>query len=199
MRELTFCEYVEGYMFDSYEKWSSVIRQQYATSAAISSSLFGKPRLTLNTLFGKDPTLPGIEKTFGLVPLQDFPNDIEPLPKESVLKLMEFSKERKLDLWNEHRGKAAINEEDRLLSRAAQDDYLWGKWMYAMSTSGRPSQESVLQWAQNAVNEQTLNAPAYFIDVCKRKGIDPNSEWNKQLGESRLHIQNQLFEGMLNA
>lgn len=199
-RELTFAEYVEGFLFNNYEQWTIAMRQQYAVSAGIGTALFGKPGVSLETLFGLSDSYGGQDsekKAAGLIPLHHFPYDITPLPRESVLKLMEFSRERKLDLWNDERGKAAINTDDRLLSRVAQDDYLWKKWQYAMS-SGRPSQETVYRWAENALHEKMLSPSGYFIDKCLRDGKDPQTEWDRLLGPSRGVIQESLFSGMLN-
>lgn len=196
---MTIAEYVETYLFAQYQEWERVLRQQVAVAAGIQTGAFGKPQLTMDDLFHGRIT-PMTEGHEGLKLLNNFPYDTPMLPEKSVIDLLNFSKRRHDGIWDEARGHAALNENDRLLSRVAQDDYLWVKWQHAITQSGViPSVDIVRQWAENQVNKRLLTPPGYFIDKCRRKGLDPQTEWVRSLGPSYKTIQDQLFSGMIQA
>jgi len=198
--KLTYKEYIEGYLFAQYREWESILKQQVAVAAGIQTGAFGKPRLTMEDLFFGTQSDTTTFEYQGLRLLENFPYDTPMLPHKSVVDLLNYSKKKKTNLWDDVRGKAALNEGDRLLSRVAQDDYLWKKWTYALETSSaRPSVDIVRQWAENEANSRLLHPPGYYIDMCVRKGKDPQKEWTRALGPSGQAIQEQLFSGMLHA
>ena len=174
---------------------------QYAITAGIATGLFGKSPLTFEQLFHGAPAggamayhdTPDGQQPSGLIPLKNFPYDLQLFSAESVKVMVKASQKRGDGKWDQQRAQAALGEEI-LAARLAQSDDLWERYCRAQQNNQNITIEQAKIWAELEWNERILKPPSYFQTIAKRHGKNPEQAWYEMMGASKTaQIQEELF------